>query len=103
MEEDMIAIGGTIRFPPERAQEVRDILEPFVRASRQEPGNIHYYAGFDPIEPGMITIFEAYVGEAALEAHRASSHMAAWRAAGANLGVGDRKLYLYDIRGRQQL
>jgi quinol monooxygenase YgiN len=103
MKEDMTAIGGTIRFPPDHALGVREILEPFVRASRAEPGNIHYYAAFDPIEAGMITIFEAYVDAAALEAHRASPHMATWRAAGAELGVGDRQLYLYDIRGRQKL
>lgn len=42
-----------------------------VRRSRAEPGCITYVFAADPLEPGLVQLFERWASEEALDAHRA--------------------------------
>ena len=92
-----IILAGTIRVAPEKLADLRPHLKAQVEASRGEPGCLDYALSEDPLDPGLIRVFEHFADEAALAFHRASPHMAAWRAAGAEVGVHGRDLSSFDV------
>jgi quinol monooxygenase YgiN len=55
-------------------------LQSMVAASRHEEGALYYSLALDPSEPGLVRVSEVFRDKQALEAHRASEHMKAWRA-----------------------
>ena len=74
-----------------------------LKASQAEDGCIVYSyrrgragAGPDPHLRGLAR-------PAALGAHGKAPHLAAWREAGQQLGVSDRRLTLYDVAGQTPL
>ncbi|MDB5461510.1 MAG: antibiotic biosynthesis monooxygenase [Caulobacteraceae bacterium] len=92
----MIVITGTVRIPVGTLDRVRPAMRAMVDASRAEDGCLHYAYGEDVFEPGLIWVSESWRDGAALELHAKSAHMATWRAAGAELGLHDRNLTLYE-------
>ena len=50
-----------------------------------------------PLVPGLIHVKELWSDQAALDAHFASSHIQAWRAAWPALEIGDRNLRVYEV------
>ncbi|MGE3302208.1 MAG: putative quinol monooxygenase [Hyphomonadaceae bacterium] len=99
----MIILAGSVRFPPENVEKARAPMETMVRTTRQEPGCRVYDFAWDLLEPGKLNIFEIYDDAAAVAAHRNSAHMAAWRALGAELGVGGRDMAEYEIAGVKKI
>ena len=75
-----IILAGTIRVAPDRLADLRPHLRAQVENSRAEPGCLDYALTEDPLDPGLIRVYEHFVDEEALAFHRASPHMAAWRA-----------------------
>jgi quinol monooxygenase YgiN len=98
-----LIIAGTVRVPPKNLAALKPHMEAMLAASRAEDGCLVYSYGEDVAEPGLIRIFEAWRDQAAIDAHVASPHMAAWRAAGAELGVSDRRLTLYETAAERAL
>jgi quinol monooxygenase YgiN len=92
----MIVITGTVRIPVGTLDAARPAMRAMVDGSRAEDGCLHYAYAEDVFEPGVIWISEAWRDAAALEAHAATAHMQAWRAAGAQLGLHDRQLTVYE-------
>jgi quinol monooxygenase YgiN len=72
-------------------------------ASRAEDGCIVYSYGFDVAEPGLIRVFEIWRDQAALDAHFKTEHMARWRAAGAQFGVSDRRISVYEVASERAI
>ena len=70
-----VILAGTIRVAPERLAELRPHLRAQVEGSRAEPGCLDYALSEDPLDPGLIRVFEHFVDEEALAFHRASPHM----------------------------
>jgi quinol monooxygenase YgiN len=99
----MIILGGTIRVPVENIERAKPVLETFVKAVRTEPGCIEFAFAWDVVEPGLIRIFEKFEDQAALEAHRVTPHVAVWRKAQTDLGIGGRDLTQYEISNAQKL
>ena len=99
----MLVIAGTIRVPPENLPELLPHMLVVLEASRAEDGCIVYSYAEDVEEPGLIRIFEAWRDREALGAHGKAPHLAAWREAGKQLGVCDRRLTLYDVAGQTPL
>lgn len=93
----MILIAGTVRFPPENMAEARPAMARMVTATRSEDGCLQYAFAEDVLDPGLIHISELWRDAAALEAHGAAAHMAAWRAEGAALGIHGRDLRFYEV------
>jgi len=92
----MLLIMGTVRLPAGGLDRVRSAMEKMVAASRAEDGCFTYAYGQDVLDPTLIHVVERWRDREALKAHGASAHMAEWRAAGADLGLHDRDLKLYD-------
>ena len=92
----MIILAGTIRVAVGKRDAAAAAIERMIDATRAEPGNITYAFSFDVLDDHLIRIFEVFRDEAALAEHRASPHMAEWRAALPGLGIGDRDLTQYE-------
>jgi quinol monooxygenase YgiN len=93
----MLIVAGTIRVPPENLEGVRPHMLAMAAATRGEDGCLDYSYGEDVGEPGLIRVFERWRDAAALEAHFAAPHLAAWRAAWPRFGVSDRRLFAYEV------
>jgi quinol monooxygenase YgiN len=92
----MIVLTGTIRIPADKLDQARPLMQAVIEATRKEDGCLFYSFGEDVLQPGLIVVAEAWRDEASLGAHLGSSHFAAWRDAGAELGVSDRQLTVYE-------
>ena len=98
-----IILAGTVRLPPERLADLRPHLRAQVEGSRAEPGCLDYALTEDPLDPGLIRVYEHFVDEEALAFHRASPHMAAWRAAWHGLGMGERRMSSFDVSAYREI
>jgi quinol monooxygenase YgiN len=98
-----ILVAGTVRVPPSNLEAFRPHMEKMLAASRGEDGCLTYSYAVDVAEPGLIRVFEAWRDQGALDAHFATPHMAAWRAAWPQFGVGERRLSLYEVAAERPL
>ncbi len=98
-----VVIAGTVRVPPGNLDAFRPHMARMLAASRAEDGCLTYSYAVDVEDPGLIRVFEAWRDEAALQAHFATAHMAAWRAAWPQFGVSDRNLSLYEVAAERPL
>lgn len=98
-----VLIGGTFRLPPEAVERFRPHMETMLAKSRAEDGCLTYSYAFDVLEPGLVRVFEAWRDQAALDAHFATAHLAAWRAAGAEHEVSDRRLRIFEVAAERPL
>ncbi len=99
----MLVITGTVRILVGSLDKCRPAMKAMVDASCAEDGCIHYAYGEDVLVPGLIWISESWRDGDSLKAHGESAHMKAWRAAGEELGLHDRKLTLYDVSSAKAL
>ena len=93
----MLLILGTVRLPPSSLPAALPVMAEMVTASRAEAGCLEYVYAEDLLDRGLIHVKEMWSDRAALDAHFATDHIARWRAAWPDLGIGDRALALYDI------
>lgn len=93
----MLLIVGTVRLPAENLERARPAMRAMMEASRAEPGCLEYGYAEDVLVPGLIHVKELWQDQASLDAHFASSHIAAWRAAWPGLGIGGRDLRVYEV------
>ena len=93
----MIVITGSIRIPADKLVEARAPLRALIEATRAEDGCLAYSFGEDVLDPGLMVAAEAWRDGAALGAHLNTPHFAAWRDLGADLGVSDVKLTVYEV------
>lgn len=98
-----LIIAGTVRVPPENLAGIRPHMLAMLTASRAEDGCIEYSYAQDVAEPGLVRVFEVWRDQAALDAHFASEHMKAWRAAWPSFGVSDRRLFAYETASERPL
>ncbi|MCC7267651.1 MAG: antibiotic biosynthesis monooxygenase [Caulobacteraceae bacterium] len=98
-----LIIAGTVRVPPETLDAFRPHMQAMLDASRGEDGCLAYSYAEDVIEPGLIRVFELWRDQAAIDAHFATAHMAAWRAAWPSFGVSDRRLFAYEVAAQRPL
>ena len=95
----MLLIIGTVRLPADRLEQAKPVMQRMILASRAEPGCLGYSYARDVLDAGLIHVSEAWSDRAALEGHFKSAHIAEWRASWAEIGIGDRKLTLYETDG----
>lgn len=93
----MIILAGTIRIAAGQRPAALPVLRYMVEQTRAEPGCVAYAFSFDVLDDHLVRIFEVFRDEPALAAHRASEHMAKWRAAWQDLGIGERDLTQYSV------
>ena len=92
----MLIILGTVRLPPDHVDRARGPMRTMVAASRAEEGCLDYAYAQDMLDPGLIHVVERWRDQAALTAHFATEHMAAWRATWRDLAIHDRRLFRYE-------
>ena len=93
----MLLIVGTVRLPAHNLDAARPIMQRMAEASRTEEGCAEYSYAEDLFDPGLIHVKEMWVDQAALDRHFDTAHLAQWRAAWPNLGIGERDLRVYDV------
>jgi quinol monooxygenase YgiN len=93
----MIILAGTIRITPGQREAALEPMRRMVDGTRAEPGCVQYAFSFDLQDDHQIRIFEVFRDAEALAAHRASPHMAAWRATLPALGIGGREMWQYEV------
>ena len=93
----MLLIMGTVRLPGDKLMRARPAMARMIEASRAEAGCIAYSYAEDVLDAGLIHVSELWRDPAALDAHFATEHIAAWRAAWPDLGIADRKLTVYEV------
>jgi quinol monooxygenase YgiN len=91
----MILIVGTIRLPPANLDRARPAMIRMIETSRREDGCEGYVYAEDVAEPGLIHVIEQWRDQAALDHHFKTDHIAEWRSAWGDLGIGDRNLFAY--------
>ncbi len=70
----MLVLAVTWMANPSHENDVADIFTKLQAASRQEPGCLMYVVHRHQTDPRHFFIYEQYRDQAALEAHRNSSH-----------------------------
>jgi quinol monooxygenase YgiN len=98
-----LIVAGTVRVPPENMDALRPHMVTMVAATRMEDGCETYGFAEDVGDPGLIHVFEVWRDQDALGAHGRTPHMAVWRAAGAGLGVSDRRIVAYEVASQRSL
>jgi quinol monooxygenase YgiN len=70
----MVSFTVRFTFVPEDRAEIAEALRLLTSASRQEPGCISYIPHHVEGDPDTIVIYEQYLDEKALAAHRETAH-----------------------------
>jgi quinol monooxygenase YgiN len=78
----MISFTVRLTFEEGNRESLAEMLHVLTHESRLEPGCNTYIANFVEAEPLTVLIYEQYVDEAALEAHRNSPHFLQYAAGG---------------------
>ncbi|MDO1509421.1 MULTISPECIES: putative quinol monooxygenase [unclassified Neisseria] len=69
-----VKIVAAIVIKPEYSQELFDVFQRLVLASRQEAGNLRYDLHQDIENPDRVVFFEIWRSQAAVDAHAATVH-----------------------------
>jgi quinol monooxygenase YgiN len=70
----MVILAGTMRVGAGKREVALAPIIDMVSATRAEPGCVQYSFAFDVQDEHLLRIFEVFVDDAALAAHRASAH-----------------------------
>jgi quinol monooxygenase YgiN len=82
-----ILVTGTIDFDPAKRDEAIAAVTACMGATRAEDGCEHYAFSGDFADPGRVYVAEQWASQEAMDAHRATPHLAALMAAMGSLGV----------------
>lgn len=76
----MLAIVVSVRVNPNRRSEFLAGIEEASARFREEPGCVRFDVIQDAVDPDQVYFYEVWRDETALDAHRASPHLARWAA-----------------------
>jgi quinol monooxygenase YgiN len=93
----MLIVAGTLDVHPDDRDALMAAALPMMAASSAEEGCLDYVFSPDPTVAGRVRVFERWTAAPALEAHFATPHMAAFRAAIAPLRFTGRDVTRYAI------
>ena len=92
-----VLVTGWIEWVPEHREQVLEHAAAVAAASRAEKDCLGYAFTLDPEHAGRVQVFEHFTSEAALREHLALPHVAAFRAAIADLTQTGRELSLHTV------
>ncbi len=93
----MIVINGKLVLAMPVNETLRQAAAEMMKASNAEPGCGHYAFAQDLTNPNVVWISEEWADDAALRAHFASPHMAAFQKVMATLQIHERALKRYEV------
>jgi len=70
----MVSFNVRLRFAPEDRTQIAEVLRLLANESRQEPGCVSYVPHHIEGDPDSVVIYEQYLDEKALAAHRETEH-----------------------------
>ncbi len=70
----MVSFNVRLKFAAEDRQQMAEVLRQLAEASRLEPGCVSYVPHHLEDDPDTVVIYEQYVDQKALAAHRESEH-----------------------------
>jgi len=88
----MVSFVVWFKFTPEDRTEVAEMLRKLADASRKEPGCISYIPHHLQDDPDTVLIYEQYLDDQALAAHRESPHFKQFAVGGIFQKMRERKL-----------
>lgn len=83
----MIIVMGHAQLAPREIERLQDAITAQLAATNAEEGCLHYSFARDVTNPDRLIVSERWRDQAAIDAHFASSHMAAFNAALASAKV----------------
>jgi len=98
-----VAVFGTLRFPPERIQEVLPHVRELVEATYKNDGCIAYDIALDPFDPGLIRFSELWPSHESLGRHLVAPHIEPWRVIARRCGLLERSFTAYDVTGSKSV
>jgi quinol monooxygenase YgiN len=93
----MLIVAGEIEIDPARHADAVAAAREMMETTRREKGCVSYVFSADLADPGRFRIFEEWESQAALDAHFAAPHMAAFQAKVGSLGVRGMRVQKYEI------
>ena len=93
----MISFIVTTRFKTEDHDFIDGIIRPLALASREEPGCVSYIPHWLREEPDTLLIYEQYIDQAAVDAHRATPHFARYVTDGLDSKLLSREYVWLDV------
>ena len=94
-----IIIAGTITVEPDKVDAAMAAAIPMMQATHQEPGCTAYVFSVDPIEPGVLHVFEKWESDEHLSSHFETEHMAEFQAKVPDLGIVGMDILKYEVAG----
>lgn len=91
----MIIVQGWVRLSAGEGERLRPAAVAMMEASRAEAGCLKYAYAADLAEPDRLHVVERWADQAALDAHFASAHMAAFNAAFAGASIVEAQVEAY--------
>lgn len=91
----VVAVFGTLRFPPEEIQGVLPHLKELIEATYANDGCIAYDVGEDVLDPGLLRFSELWPDQESLKQHLLAPHIAPWREAARKHGLVSRQFIAY--------
>lgn len=91
-----VLVFGTVRFPPDRVEQVRPHLRELVSATMRLDGAIAYDVAEDLFDPGLIRFSEEWPDSESLARHLEAPHIAPWRAFCREVGLISRAFTAFD-------
>ena len=95
--KEKVAVFGTLRFPPDRVEEMLPYLKTLVETTYRNDGCIAYDVAEDPFDSGLIRFSELWPDQTSLDNHLIAPHIEPWRAAAKQCGLIAREFTAYEI------
>jgi len=92
-----ILIAGTLTIDPSKVDSALADAVEMMKASQAEDGCHAYVFSADPIEPGLLHLFEKWESPDALAAHSASEHMKTFQSKMPGWGVSGADIKRYEV------
>jgi quinol monooxygenase YgiN len=92
-----LIIAGTLTIDPSKTDDAMVAMVEMMKATHAEDGNLAYVFSVDPIEAGLIHLFEKWESADALAAHSKAPHMGTFQAAMGGFGVTGADIKKYEI------
>jgi quinol monooxygenase YgiN len=99
----MLIVAGTITTEPGGREPFLSAVQPMVSATLVEAGCHEYAFTPDPNDDKRVLLYELWDDQAALDAHFASDHMAAWQETRKGLAIASASIKKYLISSIEDL
>lgn len=99
----MLIVAGSIIAEPGGREPFLTAVQPMVSATLNEAGCHEYAFTPDPNDDDRVLLYELWDDQAALDAHFASAHMAAWQKTRKGLAVTSASIKKYVISSVEEL